>query len=100
MSRARWNWLGELQEEGYGTFTQEPIELALKTWLGGGKVMVNKKTWYAHKHRKFGRTTANLTSSEEVVNGNKYSKDFWVNNRWDKRIHNLDWLPKRFNTKL
>jgi glycosyltransferase involved in cell wall biosynthesis len=100
MSRAHWNWLGELQEEGYGTFTQEPIELALKTWLGGGKVMVNKKTWYAHKHRKFGRTTANLTSSEEVVNGNKYSKDFWVNNRWDKRIHNLDWLPKRFNTKL
>ncbi len=100
MSRKHWDWLGGLQLEGYGTFTQEPIELALKTWLGGGKVMVNKKTWYAHKHRKFGRTTAGLTSSQEVKDGNAYSKDFWVNNRWDKRIHDLDWLPKRFGTRL
>lgn len=100
MSREHWNNLGGLQEEGYGTFTQEPIELALKTWLGGGKVMVNKKTWYAHKHRKFGRTTAGLTSSQEVKDGNAYSKDFWINNRWDKRIHNLDWLFKRFNKHL
>jgi glycosyltransferase involved in cell wall biosynthesis len=30
---------------------QEPIWLALKNWLIGGKVMVNKKTWYAHLHQ-------------------------------------------------
>lgn len=97
MSRAHWDWLGGLQEEGYGTFTQEPIELALKTWLGGGKVMVNKNTWYAHKHRKFGRTTLKLTSSEEVKSGNKYSQDFWLNNRWERRVHDLKWLMERFN---
>jgi|SRR3989344_183002 len=96
MSREHWDSLGDLQEEGYGTFTQEPIELALKTWLGGGKVMVNKKTWYAHKHRKFGRTTVNLSGSEEIKNGNKYSKDFWLSDKWDKRIHDLKWLMERF----
>ena len=96
MSRKHWDWLGDLQEEGYGTFTQEPIELALKTWLGGGKVMVNKNTWYAHKHRKFGRTTVNLTGSDEIKNGNRYSKDFWLNNRWDKRVHDIKWLKDRF----
>lgn len=96
MSRTHWDWLGGLQEEGYGTFTQEPIELALKTWLGGGKVMVNKKTWYAHKHRKFGRTTVNLTGSDEIKNGNRYSKDFWLNNKWDKRVHDIKWLMDRF----
>jgi len=94
MSRKHWDWLGGLQEEGYGTFTQEPIEIALKTWLGGGKVMVNKKTWYAHQHRKFGRT--HKMSASEVAAGNSYSRDFWLNNRWDKRVHDLEWLLERF----
>lgn len=95
MSRKHWNFLGELQEEGYGTFTQEPIEIALKTWLGGGKVMVNKKTWYAHQHRKFGRT--HRLDSDEVIAGNTYSRDYWLNNKWEKRLHNLSWLVERFN---
>lgn len=30
---------------------QEPIWLGLKNWLIGGKLMVNKKTWYAHLHQ-------------------------------------------------
>ncbi len=79
MSRTHWDWLGGLHEEGYGPFAQEAIELALKTWLGGGKVMVNKNTWYAHKHRKFGRVVS--PRSSEVNAGNKYSQDFWLNNR-------------------
>jgi len=30
---------------------QEPLWLGLRNWLMGGKVMVNKKTWYAHLHQ-------------------------------------------------
>lgn len=97
MSRKHWNWLGPLQEEGYGTFTQEPIEICLKTWLGGGRVVVNKHTWYAHKHRKFRRTVR--IDSEEVARGNKYSQDFWLNNRWERRIHDLKWLFDRFGLR-
>lgn len=96
MSRKHWDWMGELQTEGYGTFTQEPIEICMKTWLGGGKVMVNKNTWYAHKHRKLGRTYAGLTSSPEIAEGNAYSKDFWMNNRWDRRKYDFNWLMDRF----
>lgn len=95
MSRKHWDFLGKLQEEGYGTFAQEALEIALKTWLGGGRVIVNKKTWYAHKHRRFGRVSQ--ADRSEVSAGNVYSRDFWINNRWDKRIHDLDWLMKRFN---
>ena len=94
MSRKHWNFLGGLQEEGYGSFAQEAIELSLKTWLSGGKVMVNKTTWYAHKHRKFGRTYR--TNSSAIEAGNKYSIDFWLNNRWKARVHDLEWLMKRF----
>lgn len=95
MSRKHWDWLGGLHEEGYGTFANEPIEIALKTWLGGGKVMVNKNTWYAHKHRKYGRTYSAFRNNE-IQNGNKYSRDFWVNNKWPERVHDFDWLMKRF----
>jgi glycosyltransferase involved in cell wall biosynthesis len=95
MSRKHWDWLGGLSEEGYGTFTQEPVEIALKTWLGGGKVMVNKNTWYAHKHRKFGRTYSSFTNGE-IQRGNAYSRDYWLNNRWAERKHDLCWLMERF----
>lgn len=94
MSRKHWDWLGGLQEEGYGPFANEAVELALKTWLGGGKVMVNKNTWYAHKHRKFGRVVA--PSGKLVDKGNLYSKDYWLNNRWEGRKYDFNWLMKRF----
>jgi len=37
-------------QDPYG-HAQEPLWLGLKNWLQGGKVMVNKKTWYAHLHQ-------------------------------------------------
>lgn len=45
-----------LQSEGYGTHYQDSHEMVFKTWKAGGRLMVNKNTWYAHKHRKFPRT--------------------------------------------
>ena len=94
MSCKHWERLGGLNEDGYGPFAQEAVELSLKTWLGGGKVMVNKSTWYAHKHRKFGRVLS--PTSRQVKDGNAYSKDFWLNNKWDKRVHDIEWLIAKF----
>lgn len=94
MSRKHFNWLGGLQEEGYGTFVLEPLEIALKTWLGGGRVVVNKKTWYAHQHRRFGRT--HQVHEEDFNSSNAYALDFWLNNKWKDRIHDIDWLINKF----
>lgn len=95
MSRKHWDWLGGLQTEGYGSFAQEAIEICLKTWLGGGKVMVNKQTWYAHRDRRFGRFAK--LDRKQIKEGNAYSRDFWLNNRWKDRIHDIEWLMERFN---
>jgi glycosyltransferase involved in cell wall biosynthesis len=46
----------ELQSEGYGTHYQDSVEMVFKTWKAGGKIMLNKNTSYAHKHRGFKRT--------------------------------------------
>jgi hypothetical protein len=57
MKRTWWDSvIGELQVEGYGTLYQDSTEMTMKTWQAGGELMLNKGTWYAHKHRDFNRT--------------------------------------------
>ncbi len=85
-----------MQIEGFSGWGQEGEEISFKTWLSGGKVMVNKNTWYAHLHKgpKHGRMYH--MSKESIKNCNNYSYDFWINNRWEQRIHDFEWLVKRF----
>lgn len=62
MRRSWWDKvIGELQNEGYGPHYQDSHEMVFKTWQAGGKLMVNKNTWHAHKHRDFPRTHNNGT---------------------------------------
>lgn len=57
MPRSWWEKvIGELQTEGYGPSYQDSHEMIFKTWKAGGKMMLNKNTWFAHKHRDFPRT--------------------------------------------
>jgi glycosyltransferase involved in cell wall biosynthesis len=88
--------LGGLHAMGYGTFVQEFQEIGNKTWLSGGRVVVNKKTSYAHLHKgkKYGR--GYYIASKDVLHGNHYSVDFWMNNRWKERKHDLEWLIEKF----
>jgi len=81
---------------GYGTFIQEMQEIGLRAWLSGGKLMVNKKTWYAHlwKGKRFGRMYE--LSRQISKNGEVYSADYWNNNRSPERIHDLEWLVDKF----
>lgn len=58
MARSWWDKvIGEMRVEGYGNNYQESHELSFSTWMAGGKLMVNKGTWFAHKHRKFKRAS-------------------------------------------
>lgn len=57
MKKSWWDKvIRELQTEGYEELYQDSVEMTFKTWKYGGKLMLNKKTWYAHKHRSFKRT--------------------------------------------
>jgi hypothetical protein len=53
--------------------------MIFKTWKAGGKMMLNKNTWFAHKHRDFPRThnsgtKENPSKSEE---GFTYCLNLW-----------------------
>lgn len=54
---------------------QDQTEMAFKTWKAGGKLMVNKKTWFAHKHREFPRT--HKFSNERARKTWDYARSQW-----------------------
>lgn len=85
------NTLGYLKDEGYGQFAQEAQEIGFKTLLGGGRLMVNKKTWYAHLHKgsKHGRFYKFPGGTVEASN---WSAEHWLNDREPGMVHKFEWL--------
>jgi len=89
MPRAWWRKvIGELQTEGYGPLYQDSHEMIFKTWQAGGKMMLNKNTWFAHKHRSFTRThndgTPENPANKEM--GWRYALDTWKD-YYEKEVH-------------
>ena len=68
--------IGGVDAENYH-FYQEAQELGLKFWLSGGRVVRNKKTWYAHWHKS--RRGYSLGSFEKA-DAERYSTDLWMHN--------------------
>lgn len=64
-----------LQTEGYGMLYQDQIEACFKTWRAGGKLMLNKNTWYAHKAKEWPRT--HHYSMEKANASFKYGLEQW-----------------------
>lgn len=69
----------QLQTEGYGQLIQDSTEMIFKTWKAGGKMMLNKNTWHAHRHRKFGRMHNNGTKENPANcdSGYAYAIKVW-----------------------
>lgn len=78
MSRDHYDWLGPMQEAGYGSFAQEPQELGLKTQLAGLPLSVTKRTWYAHLHKgkKYGR--GYRPNKVEISAGHEWGAHHWL----------------------
>jgi glycosyltransferase involved in cell wall biosynthesis len=48
-------WELKVSDEELGSWGSQGIEVACKTWLSGGRVICNHKTWYGHMFRTQGR---------------------------------------------
>lgn len=89
-------WELEGLDEQHGMWGQVGTEVACKTWLSGGRLIVNKKTWFAHLFRsQFGWPYP--ITQRQVNNARAYSKDLWYNNKWHKQVHPLKWLVDKFS---
>ena len=98
MRRDKYWELGICDEEGFGSWGSQGIETACKMWLSGGRVLVNHSTWYAHLFRTQGGDFSfpYPQSGRQVQHAKHYAKDLFFNNKWEKQIHPLSWLLKKF----
>ena len=89
--------VGELDTEGYGSLIQDSVEVSMKYWKAGGKLLLNKNTWFAHKFRGFPRTHNNGSPENPAQNekGYKHALDLWedyylkeLRPKWDKQYEN------------
>jgi glycosyltransferase involved in cell wall biosynthesis len=91
-------WDLDICEEKFGSWGSQGIEVACKTWLSGGRVMVNKKTWYAHMFRTQGKDFSfpYHMSKKQQDKAQAYARDLFFNNKWPQQIRPLSWLVERF----
>lgn len=92
-------WELDICSERFNSWGQQGVEVACKTWLSGGKVMVNHKTWYAHLFRTQGGDFGfPYENPQSRVNENReLTKKLFEHDGWDKAVHPFSWLLKKFN---
>jgi len=84
-------------DEKHGSWGAQGTEVALATWLSGGKLIINKNTWYAHLFRTAGGDFGFPYPNLGIEKARKYSKEIWFNNKHKKQIYPLSWLIEKFS---
>lgn len=97
MRRDRFVELGGL-DEAHGSWGNFGTEIACKSWLSGGRHVVNKSTWFAHLFRTqgadFGFPYVNPGSAIEKARA--HSRQLWLENTWPGQARPLSWLIDKF----
>jgi glycosyltransferase involved in cell wall biosynthesis len=84
-----------MDSEHYGQFWNESQEWSFKTWLSGGRVVVNKKTHYAHWHKGSAGRGYHLDKSW-LSTGATFTKNWMFNSAWPKQTMPFSWLVEKF----
>jgi len=91
-------WELNLCDEDLGNWGNQGIEVACKTWLSGGRVLVNHSTWYAHMFRtQGGDFSFPYPQSGRAVAATKDKT--WrqlLMGEYEKQIHPVSWLVEKF----
>lgn len=90
-------WKLKLCDEEFGSWGNQGIEVACKTWLTGGKVLCNHATWYSHLFRT--KTVFGFpwpVSGREQQRTKKRVRDFIWNGGFPGQIHPVRWLVEKF----
>jgi len=97
VSKAHFWKMGGFESTNTGDdFLLESEELGNKTWLSGGRVVVNKKTWYAHLHKgaEYGR--GYFMDKRPMKRQRIHHVDYWWHDRWPGAVHKFEWLIDKF----
>jgi len=91
-------WELKLCDEEFGSWGNQGIEVAVKTWLSGGKVIVDHNCFYAHMFRTQGSDFSfpYEQSGKQVSRTKHRVKDLFFQNKYEKQIYPLSWLIEKF----
>lgn len=86
-------------ETDFNSWGQQGVEVACKTWMSGGKVLCNRKTWYAHMFRtQGGDFTFPYENPQAKVNENReISRELFERNKWPQAVRPFQWILDHFN---
>ncbi len=92
------NKLGGYREDWIDESFGEELEMTFKTWLGpwDGKLMTNKKCWYAHMTKGRERYRGWRVSRNRVYRTYGEIADYWMKDSWEGAVHPLSWLIEKF----
>ena len=97
MERERF-WELEGLDENHGSWGQMGTEIACKSWLSGGRHVVNTRTWFAHMFRtQKGFKFPYKLKGSDVQKARRYCCDLWKNNKWPLQKRPLSWLIDKFD---
>jgi glycosyltransferase involved in cell wall biosynthesis len=91
-------WELNISDENFGGWGSQGIEVACKTWLSGGRVLVNHNTWYAHMFRTQGKDFGfpYPIANKDQKKAQEYARDLFFNNKLPNQIHPISWLVEKF----
>lgn len=89
----------DICSEEFHSWGQQGVEVACKTWLSGGRVIVNMRTWYAHMFRtKGGDFGFPYSNPQNKVNENReLSRELFQRDKWPLATRKFQWLLDKFN---
>lgn len=91
-------WELNICDEEFGSWGQQGFEVAMKTWMSGGRLVSNKNTWYAHMFRTQGKDFGfpYQQSQRQIDHARKLSKELVEKNNWPHAVHDFNWLLDKF----
>jgi glycosyltransferase involved in cell wall biosynthesis len=97
MTRRRFRRLGYMDEK-HGSWGQFGTEISCKSWLSGGRQVVNKKTWFSHLFRTQGLDFGfpYEISHQAQVRAREYSQWLWKGGNWKHAVRPVSWIVDKF----
>ena len=94
MTRERYWELGGM-DEAHGSWGQMGVEVGCKSWLSGGRMVVNKRTWYSHMFRTQDGFSFPYPNPG-VDKARAHSRRLWLGNEYPKATRPFEWLIDKF----
>jgi len=91
-------WELNICDEEFGSWGQQGVEVACKTWLSGGRVVCNHDTWYAHMFRTQGGDFGfpYRQKQSQIEHAREYSRELFMQDKWPQAKHTFQWLLDKF----